>query len=216
MNQRLLINWADYHPSGHILEALQHAYGFHRANPDIEISLLLNADSAVLLTGGCPWLSAVYPVSLAEIGALGVDAPSLRSVPQEWDFVVHDPRVLPGAMAPGWDEEELMAAQPVIQSYLRSREWSGVSPGFTIRWNTEGLLETGGPLRFSAGANLRFNVPDEARAFANRYKHARRTIVILPVSTSGLAQSPSLEGLDYRVFGVRQDLSRSASVHHRS
>jgi hypothetical protein len=112
MAKQLLLNWAFYDPAGHVLEAIQHAHGYYAANPTIEISLLLNAASATQLTQGCPWLTHVYPVSLAELVDQGEQAPSLRAVPQTWDYVVHDPRVLPGAMIPGWDEEELMAAQP--------------------------------------------------------------------------------------------------------
>jgi RsiW-degrading membrane proteinase PrsW (M82 family) len=54
MTTQLLLNWAYYEPAGHVLEALQHAYGYHVANPDVEISLLLNAASVVQLTRGCP------------------------------------------------------------------------------------------------------------------------------------------------------------------
>lgn len=106
MQRQLIINWAYYDPTGHVLEGLQHAYGYQLANPDVAISLLLNADSATQLAQGCPWLVAVYPVSLAELRAHGEEAPSLRAVPRTWDYVVHDPHVLPEALVPGWDEEE--------------------------------------------------------------------------------------------------------------
>jgi hypothetical protein len=191
MHKQLLINWAYYDPVGHVLEALQHAHGYHRANPDVEISLLLNAATASRITEGCPWLTQVYTVSLAEIAAYGEEAPSLRSLPQTWDYVVHDPRVLPGALAPGWDEEELMVAQTVILRYLRATEWSGASPGFTVQWNTVDLLAVETPLPFQANAVMLLELPKEARRFVERYQHDGPTICILPVSTSGLAQSPS-------------------------
>jgi hypothetical protein len=193
MTKRLLINWVYYLPAGHVVEAIQHAHGYHTANPDVAISLLLNADArkAVGLTEGCPWLADVYTVSLAELGARGLEAPSLRAVPQRWDYVVHDPRVLPGKMVPGWDEEELMAAQPVIQAYLQATEWSGASPGFDVRWDSEALLATDTPLPFKPNAHLRLTPPAEARRFAERYRHDGPSIAILPVSTAGLAQSPS-------------------------
>jgi hypothetical protein len=100
-------------------------------------------------------------------------------------------RVLPEAFVPGWDEEELIEAQLVIQRYLRATVWQGVSPGFDVRWNTEGLLATDTPLPFRPNTPLRLTLPVEARAFAARYVHDRPSIAILPVSTSGLAQSPS-------------------------
>lgn len=191
MQQRLVINWAYYDPAGHVLEGLQHAYGYHCAQPDVAISLLLNAASATQLAQGCPWLDQVYPVSLAELCVHGEDAPSLRAVPRVWDYVVHDPRVLPGALVPGWDEAELMEAQPVIQRHLCGTIWQGASPGFDVRWNTDGLLATDTPLPFQPNASLRLTLPAEARAFAARYAHDGPMIAILPVSTSGLAQSPS-------------------------
>jgi hypothetical protein len=193
MSKRLLLNWVYYLPAGHVVEAIQHAHGYHAANPDLSISLLLNADAgkALGLAEGCPWLAGVYSVSLAELGAQGQEAPSLRAVPQTWDYVVHDPRVLPGRMKPGWDEEELMAAQPVIQAYLRATIWSGASPGFDVRWDTEGLLATDTPLPFKPNVHLQLQVPAEARTFAERYAHNGPTIAILPVSTAGLGQSPS-------------------------
>jgi hypothetical protein len=191
MRKRLLINWAYYDPAGHVLEAIQHAHGYHAANPDLEVSLLLNAASATDLTHTCPWLTQVYPVSLAEVVAQGTKAPSLRAVPQTWEYVVHDPRVLPGALRSNWDEDELMVAQPAIQRYLHATTWSGASPGFAVRWRTHGLLATQTPLPFQANAHLQLALPDEARAFAERYRHDGPTICILPVSSAGLAQSPS-------------------------
>jgi hypothetical protein len=191
MRKRLLINWAYYSPAGHVLEALQHAHGYHVANPDIEISLLLNGATALSLTEGCSWLAQVYAVSLAEVAAHGEDAPSLRALPQSWEYVAHNPYLMLDTLKPGWDEAELIAAQRVIQPYLQATEWNGPSPGFTVQWNTVGLLATETPLPFQANATMRLEVPEEARRFAQRYQHDGPTICILPVSTAGLSQSPS-------------------------
>lgn len=189
--KRLLINWAFYDPAGHVVEALQHAYGYHCANPDLSISLLLNAASLVQLTQSCPWIESVYPVSLAEVVKYGEEAPSLQAVPRSWDYVVHNPYVLPGAFVEGWDEPELMSAQPVIQGYLQARLWQGASPGFEVRWDSPQFLGLDTTLPFKANAHLRLEIPSDAREFARRYAHDGLTICILPVSTSGLAQSPS-------------------------
>ena len=189
--KRLLINWAYYDPAGHVVEALQHAYGYYAANQDVAISLLLNSASRIELTRGCPWLTDVYPVSLSEVAAHGEQAASLQAVPRCWDYIVHDPRVLPGEMVEGWDEAELMLAQPVIQRYLQAGEWQGASPGFAVRWDSPAFLATETPLPFKTNAHLRLDIPTAARAFAKRYAHDGLTICILPVSTSGVAQSPS-------------------------
>ena len=191
MQKRLLLNWVFYPPAGHVLEALQNAYGYLCANPDVEISLLLNAETAVSVTDQCPWLAHVYPIVLAEVVADAEAAPSLRVVPQTWDYVVHDPRMLPEALTPGWDEEDLMATQLVLQRYLQATVWSGATPGFMVRWDTVGRLAEDTPLPFQANATFQLALPEAAHQFAQRYRHAGPTICILPVSTSGLAQSPS-------------------------
>jgi hypothetical protein len=94
-------------------------------------------------------------------------------------------------LEPGWDEADLMAAQPVIQQYLQATTWNGPAPWFAVRWDTTGLLNAETPLPFQPNAHLRLAVPAEARRFAQRYQHDGPTICILPVSTAGLAQSPS-------------------------
>ena len=87
MTKRLLINWVYYPPAGHVVEAIQHAHGYHAANPDLAISLLLSADArkALGLAEGCPWLADVYTVSLAELIRRSIDGYVSARVPAEDD-----------------------------------------------------------------------------------------------------------------------------------
>ena len=71
MKKKLLINFVCYRPVGHIVEALKYARGHFVRNKNIELHLLLNADSPVEIAASCPWLKKVYPVSLREICKYG-------------------------------------------------------------------------------------------------------------------------------------------------
>ena len=156
MSHSLVINWAYSDPVGHVIEGLQHAYGYHRANPGLEISLIVNSASKHEICASCPWLHAVHPVSLAEVLADGLNASTLRRIPDEWDFVVHNPLLVADAFQAGWDEPELMNSQPIIQRYLKARKGTGISPGFTARWSSSGLLTKDSPLPFSVNESLSF------------------------------------------------------------
>ena len=59
---RLLVNFFYAHPVGHAVEALHYCLGHHLADPAREISVALNAATAVELAGFCPFVSHVYPV----------------------------------------------------------------------------------------------------------------------------------------------------------
>jgi hypothetical protein len=193
----LLINWVFYLPAGHVAEALQHTYGYYLANKDhVEISLVLNAQSPTDLARACPWIARVYEVSLAEVVEHKEQAPCLQSIPRVWDYVITDPRVKPERMVAGWDEEDLIATQAVLQPFFQARLWSGYSLGWENDLFGGGYLDqrTIGQdtsLAYRVNPHLRLPVPAAAREFVQRYQHAGLKLCILPVSTAGLAQSPS-------------------------
>ena len=69
---------------GHMVEALATANGYKRANPELDVHLLVNERTAVELAGCCPWLGGVHAVDR--------EAPRFDRVPSEWDYVIHDDR----------------------------------------------------------------------------------------------------------------------------
>jgi len=123
--QSLLLNWLFYEPVGHLVEALQHAHGYWRANADhYELHLLLNAATPVELARALAWVKAVYPVRPAELVELGAAAPCLADVPTHFDYVIADPRTRPGAWIESWDEPELIRAQAVLHALYPPDEYS--------------------------------------------------------------------------------------------
>ena len=60
----VLINFFEAHNVGHVIEALHYCLGHHKANPEIRLSVILNALAPTELAGLCPFVEAVYPVEL--------------------------------------------------------------------------------------------------------------------------------------------------------
>jgi hypothetical protein len=94
----ILLNYFEAHNVGHVIEALQYCLGHHRANPDMRLSVLLNALAPTELAQLCPFVEMVYPVKLPGYpedtsGLSEADClAALRDVPREWDYVLDNPR----------------------------------------------------------------------------------------------------------------------------
>jgi len=92
-DQRLLVNYWYAHPLGHVIEGLRYSLGYHEADPDVRVSLLLNGGSPVELATYCDFLDEVYPVPYRDFGAPDGDPHlALREVPRDWDWVVDNHR----------------------------------------------------------------------------------------------------------------------------
>lgn len=94
----ILLNYFEAHNVGHVIEALHYCLGHHRANPDMRLSVLLNALAPTELAQLCPFVETVYPVKLPGYpedtsGLSEADClAALRDVPCEWDYVLDNPR----------------------------------------------------------------------------------------------------------------------------
>jgi hypothetical protein len=94
----ILVNFFEAHNVGHVIEALHYCLGHHRANPDMRLSVLLNALAPTELVQLCPFVEMVYPVKLPGYpedtsGLSTADCLSaLRDVPEDWDYVLDNPR----------------------------------------------------------------------------------------------------------------------------
>jgi hypothetical protein len=92
--QRLLVNYWYANPVGHAIEGLRYALGHHAANPELRVSLLLNAATPTELAGCCPFLDDVFTVPYTSfVRAEGDPAAALVGVPRFWDYVVENHRV---------------------------------------------------------------------------------------------------------------------------
>jgi hypothetical protein len=95
---RILVNYFEAHNVGHVIEALHYCLGHHRANPDMRLSVLLNALAPTELAQLCPFVEIVYQVELPGYpedtsGLSTADCLSaLRDVPGEWNYVLDNPR----------------------------------------------------------------------------------------------------------------------------
>ena len=121
----LLINWVFYNPVGHLVEAIQHAHGYHQANRDqFSIHLLLNASTPVELAEALPWIERVHALDVAEVAARGARGPGLAELPRRFDYVIADHRTRPGGLDPEWDEDDLIRAQAVLHALYPPDEYS--------------------------------------------------------------------------------------------
>jgi hypothetical protein len=91
MPRRLLVDWCTYRPIGHTIEGLHHAHGYAAADPALEVSIVLNAQTTVELAECCPWLASVFTVELDVRGDTAMDR-AFAGVPRDWDWVVQEPR----------------------------------------------------------------------------------------------------------------------------
>jgi hypothetical protein len=94
MPKRLLVNYWYAPPVGHAIEGLRYALGYHVANRELRVSLLLNAATPVELARCCPFLDDVYAVPFVDFTrVVGDPRAALAEVPREWDYVVDNFRV---------------------------------------------------------------------------------------------------------------------------
>jgi hypothetical protein len=92
---RLLVDFYFAHPVGHVIEALRYALGYHRANPDLRISLVLNGRAPTELADLVPHVETAYAVggSVDFDFVHGGDArQAIAHIPRDWDYVVDDAR----------------------------------------------------------------------------------------------------------------------------
>jgi hypothetical protein len=90
---RLLVDFYFAHPVGHVIEALRYALGYHRADPGLRISLVLNANAPTELANLVPYVETAYAVGDGFDFVEGGDAwRAIGHIPREWDWVVDDAR----------------------------------------------------------------------------------------------------------------------------
>lgn len=175
--KKVLLNWLYYRPVGHVVEALKLTKGYHDANKNIEMHLLLNADSPVELADACGWIKKTYPVSLQGIWKNGSKAKSLKNIPRTWDYIIHDKRIKD--FRKGWDENNLIKAQSVLKRLVRARIKEGYTDDYVL------------PHKLNPKITL--DIPPEAKNFAERYKHSGPAICIMLGGSAGDTQSPTVK-----------------------
>lgn len=188
--KKLLINSLYYRPVGHVVEALKYARGYYEANKNIDIYLLLNANSPIELANSYHWIKKTYPVSLLEVCKKGEKATCLRKIPKTWDYIISDSRVRD--FKKGWDEDDLIYTQQILQKIFKAN----IARGYTI------IVHTGlNPnkeykkqiIPYSLNPQLSLSIPREFLQHVKKYKYYGSKICIMLGGSAGANQSPTVE-----------------------
>ncbi|GAA2830213.1 glycosyltransferase family 9 protein [Crossiella cryophila] len=90
--ESVLVNFVYAHNVGHAIEALHYAHGYHLADPDRRIALVLNKKTPVELASFCDCVDEVFEVEVDLFDGDFDAAPALAGIPRDWDWVVGDLR----------------------------------------------------------------------------------------------------------------------------
>ena len=130
--ERLLVNFFYAHPVGHAIEALHYCLGHHLADPTREVSVALNAATAVELARFCPFVSHAYAVEHPLLEPCLDSAARQAGIPRRWDWVLDDIRReqdVQLAMFPGLRDYYLTSDQLLTATHGRSYVGSR-APGY--------------------------------------------------------------------------------------
>ena len=176
-HERVLVNFFYAQPVGHAVEALHYCLGHHAADPEREIAVALNADTAVGLAGYCPFVSASYAIEHPFVDP-GVDSRArLAHVPREWDWVLDDFR--------RWQDVQLALFPGMRDYYAASDEHLVARHGRSV----VGAARPG----YLRHQRLRLALPAAAReAAAARMAEDGSWIAVMPAGSSERALYPSV------------------------
>jgi hypothetical protein len=154
---RLLVNFFYAHPVGHAVEALHYCLGHHLADPSREISVAVNAATAVELAGFCPFVSHTYAVEHPLLEPCPDSAPRQAGIPRRWEWIVDDFRRgqdIQLAMFPGLRDYYLTSDQLLTATRARTYVGSPV-PGYVshqqLRLELPQSTRAAAALRFASG-----------------------------------------------------------------
>jgi hypothetical protein len=154
---RLLVNFFYAHPVGHAVEALHYCLGHHLADPARQISVALNAATAIELAGFCPFVSHVYPVEHPLAEPCLDSAARQAGIPRRWEWIVDDFRRAQDiqlAMFPGL-RDYYLASDRLLEA-TRARTYVGSPrPGYVahqqLRLELPRSARAAAALRFGSG-----------------------------------------------------------------
>jgi ADP-heptose:LPS heptosyltransferase len=166
----LLVNFWYAHPVGHAIEGLRYCLGYHRADPSLEISLLLNGASPTELADLCPFIERVYAIDFTGFHDAASDPDeALRAVPKEWDYVVDDHR--------GRQPQQL-------SSFTGLRRFYEASDRHFVARTARGTAGSEPPA-YQPNQQLRLELPADTRGAARRgLKRRPRWIAFMPAAST--------------------------------
>lgn len=166
----LLVNHWYAHPVGHAIEALRLCLGYHKADPSLRVSVLLNGATPAELARLCPFIERTFAVGFTNLEDGETDPePALHGVPREWDWVVDEHRSHEDFQLdrfPG-----LRRFYQATDRYFRPRHGHGIA-GQT-------------PPAYEPHHQLRLELPDQLRERAEqRLAKAPLRLAVMPAGSS--------------------------------
>jgi len=183
VKKKLLINWLYYRPVGHAIEPLKITRAYFLANKNLEIYLILNADSPVELAMACPWIKKVYSVSLKEVKESGKQAKSIQQIPKKWDYISIDNRAR--HFNPDYDDVDLINAHKILDKHLIAK----IDRGYV----EQSGYHKSSILPIIPNPKITLPIPQKAKEFAKQFKHRGPKICIMLGGSAGAKQSPSID-----------------------
>jgi hypothetical protein len=177
----MLVNFFYAQQVGHAVEALQYCLGHAAAVPGREVSVALNAATAVELAAFSPTVSAAYPIDHPFLEPCPDPADRLAAVPRDWDWVVDDTRR---------HQPIQVELFPGMRDYYAASDAHLRAPGG--RRSVVGAERAG----YLGHQQLRLDLPVDARTAAGRRLGADRPaggrIAVLPGGSSDRSLYPSV------------------------
>ncbi len=181
----LLVNGFYAGAVGHAVEMLHRALGYHLADPQRRVSLLLNADTATEIAGLAPFLDGSFTVRhpiVETCGNMRASDLAFARVPAGWDVVVDDHR-----RGEAWQTDVF----PGLGEYYAASDRR-------LRAREVRVVHGDPRVPYRPGGQLRLGVPDCARVAAERRLAAgeggeRRPVIVVMLSgSSERARYPSV------------------------
>ena len=175
-SERLLVNFFYAYPVGHAVEALHRCHGYHAADARLEISLVLNAESAVRLADFCPFIASAYGIGHPFVEPCADSMSRLAGVPRQWDWILDDPR-------------RRQALQ--LRAFPGMRDFYAASDDHFVAGRGRSVAGAEPP-RYLRHQRLRFELPDPPRAAArHRLQGPGPWIAIMPAGSAEPELYPS-------------------------
>jgi hypothetical protein len=147
------------------------------AAPELEVSVALNAATAVELADFCPFVERAYAIDHPFVEPCADSAARLANLPRDWEWIADDPR--------RWQDFQLAAFPGMRDYYAASDEHLRARRARTIAGT--------GRLDYAPHRPLRLELPAEAKAAAaRRLSGGERWIAVMPAGSSERSLYPSL------------------------
>ena len=212
-HERLLVNWFYAHPVGHAIEALHYCLGHHLADPTREVSLVLNAATAVELARLCPFVSNTYAVEHPLLETCPDSSARQAGIPRRWDWILDDFRRAQDvqfAMFPGLRDYYLTSDRLLTATRARTFVCSplpGYVPHQQLRLELPEPARAAAAARFAAPGARRIALMPAGSGERSMYPSTRSWLVILG------ALADAFGGIEIVLIGKRhRDMRTTTSI----